>query len=552
MKTYRYKIIAVSAAVLSLVSCQKDIQTSQLPSGSFETSGPVFHATLENTDVTKTAITKETDGYKVSWESSDTISVNGVLYKASPDASDPSYATFAKVSPEDPDPVAPYTAFYPASIYDGSASTLPARQVYVSEGSVAGVLPMYAAHSDSMSFHFKNLCGLMKFTLKGTEKLRSIMICDAGKALSGSFTVNDEGAAVSEAGSAAGVTLDCGPSGVQLTTSGKIFYVAVPAGSYSALNIAFCVADGTEIAMMNATGTAEVERNKVYPFTLTPDFKDYFCITAREAGTTVALTPYSDIFAPVNLSCSVNGGPWRDITIVAGGASSQDIPVITLPSAGDRLYFRANGTNSRIGYNGTNGDKFSILSGQADVSGNMMYLLNGVTPADTFTIANNYAFSNIFNGCTSLIDASDLKLPVIQLVNYCYWGMFLGCSSLQAPPIMQVSPSLATGCYMEMFSGCSSLCRAPGLHTKALLRDCYRAMFRDCSDLHYVSMSATNVDASNCLYQWLDGAGTSAYLLSNYLDASPDASASTIQKIKNNSPASWTVHNDSGWTTPIL
>lgn len=560
MKTYRYKIITVSAAVLSVVSCQKDIQFSPVTSDSFETAGLVFHATLENTDVTKTTIAKETDGYKVSWEASDTISVNGILYKAVPDASDPSDATFTKVSPEDPDPTAPYDAFYPASIYDGSAATLPARQVYVSEGSVAGVLPMYA-HSGSTSFHFKNLCGLMKFTLKGTEKISSIMICDAEKALSGSFTVNDEGAAVSEAGSAAGVTLDCGRAGVQLTTSGKTFYVAVPAGSYSALNIAFSVAYSayhyrTDIAMMNATGSAQVERNKVYPFTLTPVFKDYFCITAREAGTTVALTPYSDTFAPMHLSCSLNGGPWQDITIAGGGASSLDIPMFTLPSAGDRLYFRADGTNNRIGYNGTDGNKFSILSGKADVSGNMMYLLNGATPATTFTSANAYAFSNVFNGCTSLINASSLILPATKLANFCYYGMFLDCSSLETSPDMQDSPTLAIGCYQDMFSGCSSLSMysAPGLHTKTLVADCYKGMFRNCSEIYIVGMSATNVKASNCLYQWLDGAGSNLHC-TKYVVVSQDASQSTKNAIKATLPSgtySWIIWDDDEWSPPIL
>lgn len=509
MKTGVYIIIAaVFASAVS--SCRKDSGIPPAVMDQSEISGLVFRAELENTDQTKTTISKEASLYKVSWEASDSISVNGIVYSAIPDASNPSSATFVKKRSWDPDPTAPYTAYYPASIFDGTTATLPATQKYQSEGSIAAVMPMYAGPESSGTLRFRNLCGLLKFSLKGADTLRSIYLYDTDKPLSGTFSLYHGYASVHYSGSTGGVTLDCGPDGVPLTPEGKTFYVAVPAGTYTSLNIAYCFADDTETVGMKAAGTASVERNKVYSFehTLEPVFKDYFCITARTAGTKVTMVAVNRLFRPAGLSYSVNGGPWHDFDIVEGGAASQNIPVITLPSAGDKVYFRAKGTNGAIGGDNSydaEGNRFSI-TGEADVSGNIMYLLNGDNPAMTlpFTCyvfgylfyqckaivnaqdlrlpadAYMYCYSHMFYGCTSLISAPEL--PAMGLSDFCYEGMFANCTSLTSAPELPAR-SLGPWCYQMMFSGCTSLASAPELPATRINAYCYREMFFGCTSL---------------------------------------------------------------------
>ena len=61
-----------------------------------------------------------------------------------------------------------------------------------------------------------------------------------------------------------------------------------------------------------------------------------------------------------------------------------------------------------------------------------------------------------------------------------------------------------------MFYGCTSLTEAPELKATKLVDNCYAAMFYGCSALSSVKMLATNVEANQCLDDWLTNAGTSA------------------------------------------
>lgn len=66
------------------------------------------------------------------------------------------------------------------------------------------------------------------------------------------------------------------------------------------------------------------------------------------------------------------------------------------------------------------------------------------------------------------------------MAQYCYMGMFLGCTSLTTPPKLPAT-TLASSCYMGMFNGCTSLTSVPELPATALANYCYDSMFRGCS-----------------------------------------------------------------------
>lgn len=249
------KIIAISilaAAAAMMISCDKT-EFQQSVAGSSELT---FTAGIDNVE-TKTAIVSYS---KLNWEANDEISINGVTFTGTPDASDASKAKFAKKSAEDSDPQresGKYNAYYPASLLVDGVPTLPAVQKY-NGASVAGVNPMYA-QSDNESLSFKNICGLLEICIKGKKTVKSIQVFADNLGMSGPFTLDSDFNAVVSGDE--GVTLDCG-SGVKLTTRATKFYVALPAGTYENLTI-LATASDNNIAVVS-TPKAEVKRNNIY------------------------------------------------------------------------------------------------------------------------------------------------------------------------------------------------------------------------------------------------------------------------------------------------
>ena len=86
--------------------------------------------------------------------------------------------------------------------------------------------------------------------------------------------------------------------------------------------------------------------------------------------------------------------------------------------------------------------------------------------------------------------------------------MFSGCSLLTSAPALPAT-TLESGCYDDMFSGCISLTQAPALPATTLEFSCYRGMFSGCSNLNYIKMLATDISATICLSNWVDGVASS-------------------------------------------
>ena len=151
------------------------------------------------------------------------------------------------------------------------------------------------------------------------------------------------------------------------------------------------------------------------------------------------------------------------------------------------------------------------------------------------TVLKDQCYQNMFNACVSLTSAP--KLPATKLAfncyanmfSYCYWlkeapelpattlawqcyqDMFTNCSFSKAPKLP--AEIMKTNCYASMFAGCTNLTEAPELPAKQLESFCYSRMFQGCTKLSTVTMLAPSDQiskASNCCYNWLDNAGTSA------------------------------------------
>ena len=252
------------------------------------------------------------------------------------------------------------------------------------------------------------------------------------------------------------------------------------------------------------------------------------CFTAEEAGSTVAMSTSATNPPAVTLETSFDGDVWEPFTV---GET-----VITLPSVGDKVYFRAgeggnlrfafaNNSFSPIKYN------FFVLTGRISASGSINSLLNGLE--ETVSL-NTYAFAFLFVRCSSLTTAPEL--PATTLAKYCYGSMFSVCTSLAQAPELPAT-TLATYCYRSMFNGCTSLAQAPELPATTLATSCYSDMFNGC----------INIDCIDCSFEAF-GDSTSDWLsnvspIGTFICPTALGTNETIQRGASCCPEGWTVIN---------
>ena len=237
----RFFFISVMAA-LALTACQKEQNIDEN-----KTDTPVIFSATTESSATKTALSQNGEHYDVLWQEGDQITIVDAeskvgIYQTASTTTQGSFSYMSGTAATTPD----YKAWYPASIYNAGTPTLPAKQEYA-EGNIKNS-PMYA-ESNTESLSFKNICGIIRLKISTTmsgKKVRSIAL-SATQPMSGAISNaanlanNSYVAAVSEG---AGVTLDCGESGVAIGTEPTAFHFAVPANSYTGLKITVLTTDG--------------------------------------------------------------------------------------------------------------------------------------------------------------------------------------------------------------------------------------------------------------------------------------------------------------------
>jgi len=258
----RKNILPIISVVCLFASCQHNEPAIQEP---VPVAPVTLTASIENTG-TKTTI--DLASGKVSWVSGDAIYVNGAVFTATPDAVDPSKATFSLESGTLTSGT--FNAYYPSSIVDGGVPTLPKTISYDPDGFD---MPMYAA-SETSSLQFKNICGVFVITVKNTQfsSVSSITISSDNLAMSGPFSVSESRAVLEHPNTTYNdVTLSCSQP-VTVTGAGTPFYIPVPAATYSRIRI--CVTgkgtDGSDTSLYMATRAntdITVARNALYPIT---------------------------------------------------------------------------------------------------------------------------------------------------------------------------------------------------------------------------------------------------------------------------------------------
>lgn len=240
-------------SLVSLTSCKKEENGN----------GTQFRATMEDCTSTKT----ELDGTALNWVAGDLIKVYGNtgsgIYTATPQTP-ATVAVFDNVSGETGN--APFRAYYPSTLTSNGVNiTLPATQAYV-EGSI-NEFPMYAESNDNQ-LAFKNLCGVLKLHLtKANTNISSITITAASE-INGTFSVDYNGGDPELEYSANGTnttTLTC--TTAQSIAEGKDFYIYLPEGNYSGLQIEMTT-DDNRYCIKTANTAINVTRSQYTLITL--------------------------------------------------------------------------------------------------------------------------------------------------------------------------------------------------------------------------------------------------------------------------------------------
>lgn len=261
------KTLIIFSLITAITGC-KVIEEVSAPDG--ESVNMTFNAAIGE-DNTKTAL----DRTSVLWSANDAIKIyaNGTGYDFTlASGAGTTSATFNGTAA----PAETYYAIYPASAANGITTkarlsfTVPATQNYESGTFAQGANIMVAYGSNKDLLRFKNLCGVLKLTVKGNETISSVSITSntEGECLNGTGAVSmkygtfDPSTSVTDGTGV--VTLNCG-EGVQLTQDGIPFYIVLPEETLAGgFKVCLCDKDGGQMEVSApASESNKILRNSI-------------------------------------------------------------------------------------------------------------------------------------------------------------------------------------------------------------------------------------------------------------------------------------------------
>lgn len=209
---------------------------------------------------------------------------------------------------------------------------------------------------------------------------------------------------------------------------------------------------------------------------------EYFTIVAQEAG------QISYSFIEKNdqhtLSYKKNNGSW--ITV---DSSNWDLNISVQQN--DKIYFKGNlDKNVYIKFCEESSTKFNV-------KGNILSLVYGDNFINKTSLDSTHSWPKISFENSQVINASNLILPLITLIEGCYKWMFMNCTSLTTAPELPAT-ELAESCYEGMFMNCTSLTKASNLPVTELAESCYKYMFSSCENLTIASELPATELAKSC------------------------------------------------------
>lgn len=284
-------------------------------------------------------------------------------------------------------------------------------------------------------------------------------------------------------------------------------YLAIPAGQYSGEQILVYTCGSTEWPFQLSATQANFAAGQTYSKEI--DYINFipFTFEAKDGAATVTFVKGSYGGSSVTLSYSTDGVNWSEYT------PSTPIP---LTNQGDKVSFKAMTTNSV--FNPGMPDTYFTCSGACYIYGNIMSLLQSTGYETATTLTSNYAFRNLFYGLNPSSSyqnianpdiyshpTKQLLLPATTLTRNCYEAMFANCSNLTKAPKLPAT-TLADYCYRNMFLGCTNLTEAPELlPAMTLTQECYAYMFEGCTNLSVAPELPATTLADGCYFSMFRG-----------------------------------------------
>lgn len=230
-----------------------------------------FSAVIESKANTRTALSDEANSagfYSLYWTKGDDISIsdgeNTAIFTTEDDGT--SSGNFTRKEGRIDGDAFVYTAFYPSSI-TASHMVLPAEQKYVADN--VGNFPMHAK-SYTKDLEFRNLCGIIRLSLKSEEtgsiEVSSISLSADNAGMSGSFTIGEDGSAIVDGSD--GVVLTCEKAVPLYKNLETDFNIVVPQGDYDPLRVKISDVTGKEVNLVSE-GKIHVGRSGITKIALT-------------------------------------------------------------------------------------------------------------------------------------------------------------------------------------------------------------------------------------------------------------------------------------------
>ena len=483
MKTIK---LLYAALALTMVACTSDELTQQPSQPEADGSkGIPFTATISSKADTR-AITEDTDNgtLKTSWEVNEEVALihedskgNTVVDKMTVSAVDATTKT------------ATITGIITGSPTDGDVVRLLYPYSAANEsGEVRDDL--LNVQAGTLDFIEENL----DLRMSGGATPTKLKIADGSATIDGTVTLKNELAIVKfslKNGSDA-----LAAEGFEITDiSGQtIITVEPPSGSASELYVAmepvtsqafgFVAKKGDNYYRFSKSGIT-IEASKYYQQTLAlvNMLEIPLTLEAAVAGAKVTFKADDTFPEPKDIEYSTDGGA----TWTARNTGGEGV-VVTLANVGDKVMFRGNNSYYSKKGDGNTYPPYNNISCTADcyVYGNIMSLINADNFATLKELTGKYNFNDLFYKNTHIKNHPNadytLELPATTLTDYCYRGLFWGCTSLVTPPALPAT-TLAQGCYSNMFFSCTSLETTPKLRATVLQPNCYNSMFNGCSNL---------------------------------------------------------------------
>ena len=284
----------------------------------------------------RTQLGEKVDGvYSLYWSENDQISVNGVasnaLTAADAGKANATFAFSGQLSH-------PYSVVYPAAA--ANEVTFLASQSYKEGTFCAGAAPMYGyAESAADPIQMKHLAGALRFDVKGSATLSSMVVEAEIGNLAGTYSIDcTNGALTPKEGEISNkVTLSFG-EGLALAETATPIYVAIPAGEYGHISVSLNTVSGEKMVVKFDTSSKAVTAGKVREFAefaFVANAASEFVIDSKEALIAFAANPTKSAVVTANIDMTdVEWTPIADYGTYTFDGGNFEIKGLTAPLFG--------------------------------------------------------------------------------------------------------------------------------------------------------------------------------------------------------------------------